>query len=86
MFDSTVVSNRFNYNINAVSGTVRKSHPKSKFVIRELKEDMLIFSCERPRLTKYDDEIVILQIMLIGNNSGLVEYVLKKDFEEGGAE
>lgn len=86
MFDSTVVSNRFNYNINAVSGTVRKSHPKSKFVIRKLEGDMLIFSCERPRLTKYDDEIVILQIMLIGNNSGLVEYVLKKDFEEAGAE
>jgi len=29
MLDSTTV-NRFNYNINAVSGTLRKSHPKSR--------------------------------------------------------
>lgn len=86
MLDSTVVNNRFNYNINAVSGTVRKSHPKSKFVIRALKENIHIFSDKKPCLIEYSDEIVILQIMLIGDNRGLVEYVLKKDFEEGGAD
>lgn len=28
-------------------------------------------------------EIVILQVMLTGENTALVEYVLKSDFEEG---
>ena len=71
MLDSTTV-NRFNYNINAVSGTLRKSHPKP-----------YIFNDEKPRLFQYDNtEIVVLQVMLIGDNKAIVEYVNKNDFEK----
>lgn len=80
MFNS--FSNSFSYNINAVSGTLRKSHPKSKICVRKIEDGMFIFNNEKPRLTNYDDEIVILQIMLTGENQALIEYVLKTDFEE----
>lgn len=75
------VSNNFSYNINAVSGTLRKSHPKSKFCVREVSNSMLVYSDEKPRLTNRDPEIIILQIMLTGANMALIEYVLKTDFE-----
>ena len=81
MFDSTV-NNKFNYNINSVSGTVRKSHPKSRFVIRDLEDTVYVFDDEKPKLNHgSSDEIVILQVMLIGDKRGLIEYVKKKDFE-----
>ena len=41
MLDSTTV-NRFNYNINAVSGTLRKSHPKSRIAIRGLLDNLMM--------------------------------------------
>lgn len=82
MLDSTIV-NRFNYNINAVSGTLRKSHPKSKIAIRGLLEKPYIFDDKRPRLFQDDNaEIIVLQIMLIGDNQAIVEYVNKNDFEK----
>lgn len=82
MLDSTTV-NRFNYNINAVSGTLRKSHPKSKIAIRGLLDKPYIFNDEKPRLFQNDNtEIVVLQVMLIGDNKAIVEYVNKNDFEE----
>ena len=80
MFDS--VSNSFSYNINAVSGTLRKSHPKSKFCVRVIGDLQFIFDEQKPRLTKFDKELIILQIMLTGENKALIEYVLKEDFEE----
>lgn len=76
------VVNKFSYNINAVSGTLRKSHPKSKVCVRKIDKDQYVFDDECPRLTGYSKEIVILQIMLTGENTALVEYVLKSDFEE----
>lgn len=72
----------FSYNINAVSGTLRKSHPKSKFCVRKVDDDQYVFNANAPHLTKYSEEIVILQVMLTGENQVLIEYVLKKDFEE----
>ncbi|WP_299054099.1 hypothetical protein [uncultured Eubacterium sp.] len=82
MLDSTTV-NRFNYNINAVSGTLRKSHPKSKIMLRTLDRYLTIFDEDKPTLdTTSHDEIIILQIMLLGNDRALIEYVLKKDFSE----
>ena len=72
----------FSYNINAVSGTLRKSHPKSKFCVREVLDDKWVFDEEKPRLKTHTPEIVILQIMLTGENRALIEYVLKTDFEE----
>ena len=84
MFNSYSNINRFSYSINAVSGSLRKSHPKSKFCVRKVDNDQYIFNSEKPRLTMYSDEIVILQAMLTGENRLLVEYVDKKEFEKGG--
>ena len=80
MFNS--INNSFSYSINAVSGTLRKSHPKSKFCVRHIEDNQYVFNTEMPRLTMYADEIVILQVMLTGENKALVEYVLKTDFEQ----
>lgn len=80
MFNSSV-NNQFSYNINAVSGTLRKSHPKSYFCVRAVDKDLFIFNETKPRLTQYSGEIVILQAMLTGENQCLIEYVRKCDFE-----
>lgn len=83
MFDTNVV-NGFSYNINAVSGTLRKSHPKSKLCVRSVKDNNYIFDSEKPRL-EYGStrEIVVLQAMLTGENRVLIEYVLASEFEDG---
>ena len=78
MFDTT--NNEFNYNINAVSGTLRKSHPKSKICVREVKDYTCVFDEKKPRLVNNSAEIVILQIMLTGENKCLIEYVEKCNF------
>ncbi len=79
-------SHHFNYNINAVSGTLRKSHPKSQMIIREMKRDSREFDVNNPTTWNMDrrlaEDVVILQVMLIGNDQGLIEFVRKKDFEE----
>ena len=87
MFNS--FSNSFSYNINAVSGTLRKSHPKSRIIVSEIRSDLKIFNKKNPTLWmgNWDEqEIVILQIMLCGENKALVEFVEKKDFEEVAGE
>ena len=82
MFDS-YNNQHFSYNINAVSGTLRKSHPKSKFCVRTVSDDSYIFNAIKPRLGwDKNSEIVILQAMLTGENQILVEYVYKDDFEQ----
>ena len=79
-------SNTFNYNINAVSGTLRKSHPKSRMVVRDLTSRPCEFSSHNPQV--YDSTthayrpIVVLQTMLCGDNRVLIEFVETKDFEE----
>lgn len=79
-------SNTFNYNINAVSGTLRKSHPKSKIVVRNLTDRPCEFSSSNPQV--YDSAarvyrpIVVLQTMLCGDNRVLIEFVESKYFEE----
>ena len=83
MFNTTRVDNKFSYNIDAVSGTLRKSHPKSKFCVRVVENDQFIFDDNKPRLRNYSEEIVVLQAMLTGENRALVEYVLASEFEEG---
>ena len=82
MFNTDVV-NKFSYTINAVSGTLRKSHPKSKLCVRAIHDSQYIFNDQNPRLTNCSDEVVVLQVMLTGENTALIEYVLKSDFEEG---
>ena len=39
-----VGGSHFNYHVNAVSGTLRKSHPKSKMIIRNLDTNSSFFS------------------------------------------
>lgn len=78
--------NTFNYNINAVSGTLRKSHPKSRMVVRNLSNHPCEFDSRNPRV--YDStegrykDIVVLQTMLCGDNRVLIEFVETKYFEE----
>ena len=69
-------------------GTLQKSHPKSKFEVFHKASPMAatVFS-DFPRLvkertdrTKY--EIVVLQLMVFGDEEILIEYVMKSDFEE----
>lgn len=102
MFNDTYVDNHsqnnFNYNINAVSGTIRKSHPKS--IITKVKLDDTLLDKVKPmyKTKKYhessesdwrsqgyysdvENPVVILQVMLCGDNQCLVEFVLKEDFE-----
>lgn len=81
MFNSYNQTIGFNYNINAVSGTLRKSHPKSKICVRKVENDQYIFDEEKPSLVYGSEEVVILQVMLTGENKALVEYVSKSDFE-----
>lgn len=85
MFNSYTQHIGFNYNVNAVSGTLRKSHPKSKICVRQVDKDQYIFDEKKPSLTYNSQEIVVLQIMLTGENKVLVEYVLKTDFESDNA-
>ena len=81
MFNTT--SNHFNYNVNAVSGTLRKSHPKSKIIVRDVSSSTYVFDDSKPILySNGNKEIVVLQVMLTGNNKCLVEFVYKTDFEE----
>lgn len=87
MLNTTVAvgGNHFNYNVNAVSGTLRKSHPKSKMIIRNLDSNSSLFDDEsKLYINRYVvKDVVVLQTMLCGDNKVLVEYVLKEDFEEG---
>lgn len=83
MFNS--FSNSFSYNINAVSGTLRKSHPKSRIIVSEIKDNLRIFDKKNPNIwIEHWDirDIVVLQVMLCGENMALVEFVEKKDFEQ----
>lgn len=81
MFNS-YVDNKFNYNVNAVSGTLRKTMKDSKFIIRKLDPNLCIFTPEYQSISYRSAPIVILQIMLIGNNQCLIEYVEKDIFDK----
>ena len=81
MFNS-YVDNKFNYNVNAVSGTLRKTMKDSKFIIRKLDYDLSIFDPKHQSLYYKSDPIVVLQIMLIGDNKCLIEYVDKDIFDK----
>jgi hypothetical protein len=93
-------TNKFNFNINAVSGTLRKSHPKSRMTIQELKDTNCLFDSEQPKKfikkeSKYNPDwigrdhytttdtfknIIVLQVMLIGDGKAIIEYVFDEDF------
>lgn len=73
-------NNKFNFNVNAVSGTLRKSHPKSQFVIAPVDSSRTYLFDPKPVYA--NKEIVILQTMLAGDGKCIVEIVNKSDFEE----
>jgi hypothetical protein len=75
-------NNAFRFDVNAVSGTLRKSHPKSKFIVREVDWNSYVFNSENPKLTCNGTPIVILQVMLTGNKNCIIEYVSQEDFEQ----
>lgn len=75
---------KFNFDINAVSGTIRKSHPKS--IICKTRENPYLLDMDNPRTTAsyYNSgycEVVVLQVMII-KDGFIVEFVKKEDFEE----
>ena len=80
---NSYANNNFKFDLNAVSGTLRKSHPKSRFIVRAVDKDTCIFDYKKPSVFYNTEEIVVLQIMLTGDNKCLIEYVNKSDFEEG---
>lgn len=74
-------------NINAVSGTLTKTFRKSFFKRFHMNSNMAdyAFNEDKPTLKNpgYRDtrEIVILQIMLCGNNELLAEIIYKEDYD-----
>ncbi len=81
MFDQTINQS---IKINAVSGTITKSHTKSiilRFNITSRLADSL-FS-ENPKIISGDDKIpaVVLQVMVCGEGQLLAEVIKKSDFE-----
>lgn len=54
----------------------------SKFIISKLDYDLYIFNPESQSLYYKSDPIVILQIMLIGDNKCLIEFVEKDIFDK----
>jgi hypothetical protein len=74
----------FNYDLLSVNGILRKSHPKSKMVYRDLTHGACEFDPYNPSVYVYEEDrkrdIVVLQVMLCNNNYVLIEYVETKDF------
>ena len=88
MFNSYNVSNPQTVNINAVSGTIVKNY-KDSFILRfHMKSEMAnTILDKKPRLKEkdYSDEykpIVVLQVMLCGEQELLAEVMWKEDFDK----
>lgn len=83
------ITNQVSFNAPC-TGIIQKSHPRSNFVRFHVHSDMAkwVFS-DYPRLEKetwYSNKgdtpkIVILQIMVFGDNELLMEYVHEKDLK-----
>lgn len=60
------------------SGIIQRSHPRSKFVRFHSRSSMSEYAFSG-RLSKDGPEIVVLQIMVFGNDELLVEYVCEQE-------
>lgn len=89
MFNSYNVSNPQTVNINAVSGTIVKNY-KDSFILRfNMRSEMAnaIFD-KNPRLKRGNfrdsdyEQIVVLQVMLCGEQELLAEIMWKEDFDK----
>jgi len=69
-------------NFNAVSGTILKSHSKSRITRCHMKSPMAgyLFDDSYPTLRKNGKGIVVLQVMLCGDSEMLVEYIYSEDY------
>lgn len=89
------ITNQVSFNAPC-TGIIQKSHPRSNFVRFHVHSDMAkwVFS-DYPRLVKdvwnysdvgynkiYANKIVVLQIMVFGDNELLIEYVHEKDLND----
>lgn len=67
------------------TGMIQKSHPKSNFARfhqRSKMADWVFSDCPRLKEGTYQvDKIIVLQIMVFGDNELLMEYVYEKDIE-----
>jgi len=89
MFNSYNVSNPQTVNINAVSGTIVKNY-KDSFILRfHMKSQMADTILDKnPRLQKRDyrdseyKPIVVLQVMLCGEQELMAEVMWKEDFDK----
>ena len=73
MFDSTSVRNA--QTVNAVSGTLVKTHPKSYFVLGHVN------SSNTDRLMGEHKNGIVLQAMLVGDKYLMYEVVNREDYE-----
>ena len=69
----------------STGGILRKSHPKSRFVYRDMNNGLYEFDAVNPCVCNYEDDpgtpIVVLQVMLCDTHNVLIEYVRAEDFE-----
>ena len=89
MFNSYNVSNPQTVNINAVSGTIVKNY-KDSFILRfHMKSEMGDIILDRnPRLKERNSRdskykpVVVLQVMVCGEQELLAEVMWKEDFDK----
>jgi len=76
MFDCSVYNK---LNVHSVSGTLIKSHPKSRIVRFHMTSGMAnaAFDVRQPEINH--EKVVILQVMLCGDKELLVEYIREAD-------
>ena len=81
MFDSKcTVTN--NIKINACSGGIYKSHPKSRIVNMKMESGLAdkMLTTKQPKIEEKD--IVVLQVINSFDGYILVEYMYKEDYEK----
>lgn len=89
MFNSYSVDNSQTLKINAVSGTIVKNY-RDSFILRfHMKSEMADKLLDKnPRLQEHDyrgsdyKPVVVLQVMLCGEQELLAEVMWKKDFDK----
>lgn len=89
------VSNNTNIEINAVSGSILKNHPKSWFEYISLgsgrSNQLFVEGGHKGNMKRYEycdgypihgeNDIIVLQVMLCSNQTVIAECVYRKDFE-----
>ena len=87
MLNSYEINNSFrqNFNFNAVSGTLIKSNPNSKMVRFNMRSSFArnFFDEDKPSYVSGGEyiDIVVLQVMLCGNEEFLAEFITKEEYE-----